>query len=278
MDDNFAITVSGSPVDLEIGLQLAHVLLTDGRIEDAAFKNWKLSTLQRLEQRERLPHFKAMEALEHLVSNDDPRRVPFIKSNVEALSREAAQAWFERLCRQAPIEVAVVGDIQLTNSLQLIERYLGSLPKRSRAADSLKGLRRSPRPPGPLARSVDVQTVTPQAMAITGFAGADGRNTFDARALGLAQSIATTRLRQRIREELALVYSIGAQHEPGWVYEDSGKFESGATCAPANPEKVIEEVNKIFHDLAESGPTAEELTNAKKFIANVLDTELREPS
>ena len=41
---------------------------------------------------------------------------------------------------------------------------------------------------------------------------------------------------------------------------------------------MIEEANKIFHDLAESGPSAEELTNAKKHIENVLDTELREPS
>ena len=40
---------------------------------------------------------------------------------------------------------------------------------------------------------------------------------------------------------------------------------------------MIEEANKIFHDFAESGPTAEEVANAKKHIANVLDTELREP-
>ncbi|MCI0534273.1 MAG: insulinase family protein [Verrucomicrobiales bacterium] len=277
-DDNFAITVAGSPVDLEVGLQLAHVLLTDGKIEEAAFKNWKLSTLQRLEQRERLPHFKAIEALEHLLSHDDPRRVPFGKANVEALSREAGQAWFDRLRAQAPIEVAIVGDIQLTNVIPLMERYVGSLSKRPRTADHLKALRRSPRPPGPLAREVEVQTVTPQAMAIAGFAGADGRNTFEARGLGLAQTIATTRLRQRIREDLALVYSIGAQHEPGWVYEDSGKFQSGATCAPANAEKVIEEANKIFQAMAESGPTDEELANAKRHVANVLDTELREPS
>ena len=277
-EDNFALTISGSPLDLEIGLQLAYALLTDGKIEEAAFKNWKLATLQRLEQRERLPHFKAFEALEHLLSNDDPRRVPITKTNVEALSRDAAQAWFDRLRGGAPIEVAVVGDIQLTNVLPLIERYIGSLSKRPRSADSLKPLRGSPRPPGPLERHVDVQTVTPQGMVITGFAGAEGKNTIDARALGLAQYVLTSRLRQRIREDLSLVYSISAQHEPAWVYEDAGQFQSSATCAPTNVDKVIAEANKIFQDFSNAGPTAEELANAKKHVANALDTELREPS
>jgi zinc protease len=276
-DDHFGITVSGSPVDLESGLQLAHALLMDGKIEDAAFRNWKLGTLRRLEQRERLPHFKAVEALEHLLSNSDPRRVPTTKENVEALSREAAQAWFDRLRRESPIEVAVVGDIRWDAARTLIERYIGSLASRPRSLEKLQALRRSPRPKGPLAKSVKVETVTPQAMVIAGFAAADGHDTSDARAMGLAQAVLTSRLRQRIREDLSLVYSIGAQHQPGWVYEDSGQFQSSATCSPANAEKVIEEVNRIFQTFSESGPTGEELANAKKHIANALDTELREP-
>ena len=95
--------------------------------------------------------------------------------------------------------------------------------------------------------------------------------------MGIAANVLTSRLRQRLREDLAIVYSVGAQHAPTWVYDDSSQFQTGAPCAPENADKVIAEANKIFAEFAEKGPTDEELANAKKHIANALDTELREP-
>src|SRR5207253_5455235 len=105
--DHFIISVTGSPLDLETGLQEAYALLTDGKIEPAAFKNWKMATLQQIEQREKLPTAKAQEAMEDLLSGGDPRRIPMKKAQVEALTIEAGQAWFNRLSSEAPIEVAV---------------------------------------------------------------------------------------------------------------------------------------------------------------------------
>jgi predicted Zn-dependent peptidase len=51
-----------------------------------------------------------------------------------------------------------------------------------------------------------------------------------------------------------------------------------AVCAPDKVNDVIAEIDKMFVAFAESGPTEEELANAKKQIANRLDTQLREPS
>jgi zinc protease len=275
--DAFTINVTGSPLDLETGLQLAHALLTDGRIEEAAFKNWKLATLRQLEQREHLPQFKAFEATEHLLSGGDPRRVPLTRDRVAALSREQAQAWFDRLCRSAPIEVAVVGDLPLERAQPLLERYLGSLPHRPRGAGHLQPLRRSPRPSGPLEREVKVQTISPQAIVVTGFAAAQGRDWQTARALDLAELILSSRLVKKVREELSLVYSIRAANVPAWIYEDAGRFGTTAPCDPANAGKVFDVIQQIFTDFARSGPTEEELANAKKQMQNTLDTDLLEP-
>jgi len=176
------------------------------------------------------------------------------------------------------MEVAVVGDIQLESLMPLVERYLGSLPKRNHSAEHLDKLRRLGRPPGPLERAVKVETVTPQAMTLAGFIGSPGTNTAGGRALQLAANILSSRMIKRIREDLSLVYSIHAHSTPSWVYEDSGRFTAGAPCDPGNVNKVTEEIHKMFKEFADTGPTAEELSNAKKQIANSLDTELREPS
>ena len=275
--DSLTVRVQGSPNDLEVGLQLARAVLTDGKIEESAFENWRLQTLQRIDMLNAMPRFKAMEAVLDLLSGGDPRRKMIAKKDVERQSLEAAQKWFDRLCREAPIEVAVVGDIPWATAKPLIEKYLGSLPNRSRAAKHLDRLRRLARPTGPLSRRVDVATMTPQATAAAGFAGSEGRNTFDTRGLHLAANVLDSRLVKRIREELAWVYSIHVYNRPGWVYPDAGMFASGAPCDPNNADKLADEIHAMFQEFAEKGPTEEELDNAKKQIANNLDEDMKEP-
>lgn len=276
--DALTIEISGSPLDLEVGLQKAHALLTDGIIEEPAFKNWKQESLQRIEMLAKLPRFKAMEAMEDLLSGGDPRLAFMTKEIVEAQSVAAAQEWFNRLREKAPIEVAVVGDLPLEKAMPLVELYIGSLPARPRTPDNLMKLRKLARTTGPLSKRVEVDTVTPQAMAIAGFIGTEGRNVQDSRAIELASEIMTSRLVKRIREEMAIVYSIRGRATPSWVYEDSGRFGAGAPCDPQNADKVVEEVHRMFQEFAEKGPTDEELENAKKQVLNNLDTTMREPS
>jgi zinc protease len=277
-EDTLKINVQGSPKDLETGLQLAHALLTDGKIEESAFKNWKLRTLQQLERMQSMPRFKAMEAVADLLSGGDPRRRFATADDVNRQSAAEAQAWYDRLCRKAPIEVAVVGEIKLDQAMPLIERYLGSLPARDRSAKHLDKLRRLARPTGPLARHLEVETITPQGMALAGFVAAEGRNAHDRRALTLASQILSTRLVKHIREDRGLVYSIRARYQPSWIYEDSAQFSAGAPCDPANARMVAEEIHRLFEEFATNGPTDGELSNAKKQVANNLDTGMKEPS
>lgn len=277
-EDTITIGVHGSPKDLEAGLQLAHALLTDGRIEESAFKNWRLRTLQQLERMQTMPRFQAMQALAELLSGGDPRRQFPTPAIVNRQSLPDAQAWFDRLCREAPIEVAVVGDMKLEQVMPLIEQYLGSLPPRNRSAEHLDKLRRLARPAGPLVRHIEVETITPQGMAMAGFVAAEGRNADDRRALSLASQILSTRLVKEIREDRGLVYSIGARYQPTWTYEDSSQFSAGAPCDPDKAEMVAGEIHRLFEEFANSGPTEEELANAKKQVANNLDTEMKEPS
>ena len=275
--DHFGLHVTGSPKDLEAGLQKAYSLLTDGVVEDSAFNNWKLSTLQSFVQRETMPQFKAFEGYEELFSGNDVRRMPLKKAQVEALSVAKGQAWFERLCRQ-PIEVAIVGEITWEDSVLLLEKYLGSLPLRARTDSRLNALRKLPRTAGPHFKKVEVATQTPQGVVYTGFLGSEGRQTQDTQALGLAANILSSRLIKRVREELAIVYSIGANHNGSWIFADSGRFLTYAPCDPANTTKVIAEVDNILQNFASKGPSDEELENGKKQILNHLDVQTREPS
>ncbi len=275
--DIFGARISGSPEDLETGLKLVHAILSDGKIEQAVFDNWQKSTLQQIDMFEKMPRFVGMIGMFNLLSGDDPR-TPFPKKeSVKAQTLAKGQAWFDRLRKNAPIEVSIVGEMDRDTAMELAARYLGSLPTRPRRADHLNKLRRFARPTGPLNRDIIVDTVTPQAMAFAGFVGCEGRNVDDRRALQAAGNILSSKLIKRVREELSIVYSIRARNSASWVYADSGVFSAGAPCDPENVNKVNDEVHRMFAKFAEEGPTQEELDNAKKQIANHLDSDMREP-
>jgi zinc protease len=276
--DTVMLNVMGSPKELETGLQLAHALLTDGKVEDSAVNVWRQRQKQFRVFAQAEPQFKAMEAMLDAVSGGDVRMTLLLpEDRVEALSAEAAQKRWDSFVAKAPIEVAIVGEIPLDRAMALVSQYVGSLPKRERQATHLDALRTLAREEGPLVRNVDVNTMTDKGMAIAGFVGCDAQNVHDSRALELSSEILTSRLIKRIREELAIVYSLSASNQPSSAFRDSGRFMSQAPCEPTKAQQVVEEAHKIFDAFAKTGPSDEELANAKKQVKNNLDEEMKEP-
>ena len=278
--DSLSLTVSGDPIEMERGLQLAYLLLTDPVIEQPALDQWKDAELQRLIQRKSRPMQVLMDrGADAIYPTGETRPKTLTPDQVRALTRPAAQAWLKRLITDAPIEVAVVGDIDRETATRLVAKYVGSLPARPRIGDkTLADLRTIAKPQGPLSFAESVEVLTPQAAVLTGFFGTDLRNVRDTRLLNVAARILTTRMTKTIREGRQLVYSIDASSEPAVVYPGFGLF---AAVAPTDPEKaqtLAGALEDMYADFYKNGPTAEELTVAKKQTATLLDEILKTPA
>jgi len=278
--DSLSLSVSGDTADLERGLQLAYLLLTDPVIEQPALDQWKDAEQQRIVQRKSRPmQIMVDRSADAIYPRDESRPKSLTADQVRAITRPAAQAWLRRLITEAPIEVAVVGDIDRETATRLVTKYVGSLPARARIDDkTLLNLRVIAKPQGMVNVAESVEVLTPQAAVLAGFFGTDLRNVRDTRLLNLAARILSTRMIKTIREERQLVYSIDASSEPAVVYPGFGLF---AAVAPTDPEKApklataLEEMYAEFH---KDGPTAEELTVAKKQTENLLDEILKTPN
>jgi zinc protease len=277
--DTFTLTVAGSPVDLEHALQLAHLLLTEPRIEGPAFEQWKTRQIQAIEARRTQPQGVLAEIIaDTLWPAGEVRGRPLTRPQVERLTLEAAQARLDQVIATAPIEVSIVGDLPLERALELASRYLGSLPTRERISpDTLGQLRRVQRPRGPIEVRRELETRTPQAVVLCGFFGPDARNIADTRRMSLAARILSTRMIRVIREEKQLVYSIAAQLQPGETFPGMGLFMAAAPTEPAKTGDLAATILQMYRQFAEHGPTAEELDVAKRQIANTLDESMKEP-
>ncbi|MFQ5494439.1 MAG: M16 family metallopeptidase [Phycisphaerae bacterium] len=262
-DDVFCFEATTYADELEKWLEQIHLIVKDGRIEPATLRAWRDSNLRKLRSYQGMVQYPAVEAYYELVTGGDARLAEITAERLEALSPEEVQAWLDRLRTQAPIEVAVVGEISWDTLVPLVETYLGSLPKRPRTADHLKSLRRILRPGGPLLARQEVVSRSSGSVVIVGFVGFDAA-TPDFPILDTARIILDRRLAKRLRDERKLTTSIRVDKDMIWAYRDAGRLRALARCSRDNAEVLADTIKKEFQRFADAGPTRGELTAALK--------------
>ncbi|MCG3125754.1 MAG: hypothetical protein CHACPFDD_00581 [Phycisphaerae bacterium] len=277
--DSISLSISGSPEELETGFQLAHLLLTQPRIEPAAFTQMQTTVREMLQESLKNPMALGMRTAGAAPYPADVARTqPTTVEQIDKLTVEAAQSWLDKLIRNSPIEVSIVGDLPRERALELTARYVGSLPPRDKiGTESFAELRRLKRPEGPRTIDKTLETPTAQAFVLSGFYGADELNVADSLALSMAARILSTRMVKEVREEAQLVYSIGASARAASTYPGFGIFSASAPTEPGKAAALIEKLGAMYDAFAASGPTAEELDVAKKQMANTLEEQMREP-
>ncbi|MBZ0172154.1 MAG: insulinase family protein, partial [Phycisphaerales bacterium] len=279
-DDFVQLNLTGSPEDLETGFQLAHRLLTDPRLETVPFEQWRTSMVQSMKAARQDP-LRSLQMVmgETIYPADAVQARPVTIEQLEMVNMGAAQRWLDRLIAEAPMEVAIVGDVDRERAFELARTYIGSLAERPRmSADLLNGFATIPAPSEDRAAEIEIETQTPAAGVIAGFFASDAADLRDTRLLQIASRTLSSRLIEKVREQERLVYSIQAQVVPAEAFEGYGLMLAGSATDPANADTLADRVSEIFAEFAGGGPTDEELETAKAQIAKTLGEAFEEPS
>ncbi len=85
----------------------------------------------------------------------------------------------------------------------------------------------------------------------------------------------SSRLFQRVREELGLAYSVSAFHS---FHVDAGTFGVYLATAPENSERAVEAVRRELQDVADQGFTLEEVAAGKGQLKGQITLSLESPS
>ncbi|CAN5592798.1 insulinase family protein [soil metagenome] len=278
--DSISLSIAGKPNELETGFQLAYLLLTEPKIEDAGFSQFMERTRQALQESFTNPATVATRLQTAAIYPDNEVRLkPLTIEQLDKLTADAAQAWLNRLIAESPIEVTIVGDLPKEKAIELATRYIGSLPSRPRVDPHLfADVRKVERPKGPRVFEKEIETPTPQAVVYSGFYGADESNRKDVRALSLAARILSTRMVKEVREQAQLVYSIGASSRAATTYPGFGVFAAGAPTDPHKVPALVEKLQSMYETFAKDGPTDDEVDVAKKQYVNNYTESTKEPA
>lgn len=258
-EDHFAFSGHTVSDRVETLFQLYHAHLADPGFREDAYS----LAMQQLEQ--------GLDALAHTIqggmvfhgdrflAGGDSRFGLSEFGVLKTASLDDVRQWVGGAINQSPLELSIVGDLDVDAVIELAALYLGNLPPRKAAATADDRL---PYFPKCQSLHLEVPTRIPQGMVTVAFPTIDYWDIRTNRRLSVLSEIFTDRMRQNIRETMGAAYSYYAYNDPSRAYPDFGMLNAVVMIDPEDADNVIAAVKDIAHGLAEEGVSPDDVMRA----------------
>ena len=254
--------------DLLLELQLLAAYVTDPGYRPESIRVATKQFEQLTVMLDHTPNGPLRRDIPNLLANGDPRFGFPQKDALMARNLDEARAWLTPQLTQGPIEIAIVGDLDVDATIAAVAQTFGALSPR--ATKPALETERQVSFPAAFAKTFAVSTEIPKGVVALYWPTTDARNIQVARRLNLLANVFSDRLRIKIREELGESYSPQAGSTPSEAYRDYGLFLTNITVDPAKAEQVAKATLAIADDLVKNGVSDDELERAKKPVLTML--------
>jgi zinc protease len=264
--DAYIFAGATKPADLELELQVLAAYLTDPGLRAAPFEQTKTVFPQILAQLSATPGGVFQRDASGLLASGDAREVTPTAEQVAAIQVEDLRSGVRSALAQGPVEITVVGDVDIDAVIAAVGATFGALPARGDA----------PTPPaGSTARKFPAAVAAPVQLYHTGSAeqalGFVAWPTTDqiadrktARQLSILSDVLQLRLNDEIREKQGLAYSPRAGSTSSDTYAGYGYISVTAETPPSALPKLFDTVDAIAADLRDTPISEDELNRARR--------------
>jgi len=254
------ILVGGSPHELETMLQLLSVQFTAPKVDTLRLEEWRRSGTSSLYGSVN-DQVAAQVGQRPRLSLPQWVNVPFIDLD------QAMRVYRDRFADASDFTFYIVGAVDTTRIVPFIERYLATLPSTNRP------VRERPKSLGiPLPKQTSVfenrypEMAPERAMMSIAFVGAtlgqSMEHLAERRKAEIVSMILSRRLRNRLREQMAVTYSVSAPIVFYRTPEERYMTTITLTTAPDAMERSRDAVWEEINALRTAGPSSEEIQTA----------------
>ena len=262
-----------SPEDIETLFQLVTLYATAPRLDPVYFSTYERSLRTLAETRADQPDAVFSDTVNTVLSQNHFRRRPLTLELVDELSIERAEAVYaDRFADLGDATFVFVGAFEWESLRYLTETYLASLPATGRV-EHWKDVGIDP--PTALEEHAVHIGIEPRSRTRVYFAGDLEWSRHEALSLTVMAEMLTTRLRERLREQLGGTYSVGASARASLLPDSEYRISIGFGSDPARADELLMEV---FEELAwlRDGGEQEYLDTVKELLRNPREEQLRE--
>jgi len=265
-----------APKDIETALQLMYLFFTEPRFDADEYANGIQQIKAVLPNLQNNPQFQFQNALNKTLYDNNPRVVELNEATLEAASLETMEnVYRNQLFKSATgAEVVIVGNVDLETLRPLVEKYLGSLPKGKKPAgvnkDNLISFAK-----GNVENTVNVPMQTPKSTVFQVHSGYMPVDTKTEVTLEAANYVLDMIYTKTIREQEGGTYGVGCSLSAARKPYDRITLLVQFDTNPEQAEKLCGLAVKYLKELAENGPTDEELAMAvENFKKNLPESRI----
>ncbi len=264
-NDAFVFSGATNRTDLALQLQLLCAYLTD--------PGYRPESIRQIQKNLEPFYAQLAHVVEGPLEIDAPRRlasgdprfgVP-LQSDLTARTLDEVKTWLTPEFAHGPLEIAIVGDFDPTETIALVAKTFGALPART-PKPTYDAQRNVALPATPLKQNYTVPTEIQKGIVQLYWPATDNRDVHLARRLNLLVNVFEDRLRLKLREQMGSTYSPEAGASLSDTFQGYGVLVAEATIAPDQARIIADAIKGIAADLHKNGVTDEELVRAKQPI------------
>ena len=275
-DDAIVTGGTSSPRDFALQMKLSAAFVVHPGYREEAETRWE-SLVPLIEAQARAtPQSVAQMKLPAVLANDDPRFGFPDEDVLKQRKLDEAKALLAPLLASAPIEIAVVGDVDEAAVIEAVAQTFGALPARELQAPAYSEARkvsfRKARAPVTLTHSGDAD----QALLAIAWPTDDDDDLERVTGLRLLAEVLKLELTDTLREKLGASYSPAASSFASDVFDGFGYMMAATTLAPDKIDDVEKAVASLVSQLR-SAPVGDDLlARARNPIMERMDRQERE--
>ncbi len=259
-EDMFIVKGEAASSELPLLFQLLHTFILDPGYRPEA----RQLVLKRIEQ-EYLSNGCQVEGMMDLearrfLAGGDTRFGMAEWSQIRQRTINEIKQWFGSQLNHSPMELAVVGDLDIDQAVSLGNLYFGSLPERPEEVPNTARI--TPEFPAGGKLQLLADTGVAKSLVLVAYPTGDFWDIQRTRRLSILAEVFSERLRVHIREKLGAAYSPYAYNASYRAYPDYGFLQSYMYVDPAKTNDLAAEVLQIADQLKEQGISRDEFQRA----------------
>ncbi len=243
--------------------ELLHLALTKPRFDAGAVDRVKKQILTGLKFDQNDPRRVASKEWFKLAFKGHPyaRPVKGTMSSVATIKREDLSDFVSKVFTRDTLKVAVVGDIDAKTLGPMLDKVFGDLPTSSK----LRTIAEAKPPAGPQRKVIEMNV--PQSVAVFGHGGFKRKDKDFVSSYVLNYILGgggfNSRLTEEVREKRGLAYSVYSYLSP---YRHAAIYAGNVATENKSMTRSLEVIEDELERMADKGPSAEELKNAKQYL------------
>ena len=256
------INGSSTVKDFETAMQLVYLQWTSPRFDPEEWQTGIDQLKAILPNLENQPDFKFQKELSNTLYGGSARHQIITSERLGKASLDIVAKNYKKLFADAAgATLVIVGDVTPEAIKPIVEKYIGSLPKGKKAlkwVDNHDGFAK-----GKIEKVISVDMQTPKSTVYQVYTADIDYTYTKAAAMEAISYIMDMRYTNSLREEEGGTYGASTNGNFKRRPTQTAMFLVGWDCKPALCDKLRELAIAGFKDMAQNGPTDEELNSAK---------------